>query len=65
MAALLEDDKVKDVDVLAIQEPWHNPRNNSSYNPSTSPFHLVYREEEGTRVCFYINKRLNIEQWDA
>ena len=65
MAALLNDRRMKEVDIIAIQEPWHNSRNNSSYNSSTSEFYLAYREKEGTRVCFYINKRIDINSWQV
>ncbi len=62
---LLEDAEVQQMDVLAIQEPWTNPRTKSTYDPSYSRFHLVHRAKEDTRVCFYINKRVDIESWEA
>ena len=53
------------MDILAIQEPQFNPQNRSTYNPSSSQFHLFYRGEEGARVYQYINKRLDIDSWEA
>ncbi len=65
MIPLLESKEVQDMDILAIQELWYNPRNQSTYDPSTSQFHLFHRGEEGTRVCLYINKRVDIDSWEA
>ena len=53
------------MDILAIQELWFNLQNRSTYNPSSSQFYLFYRGEEGTRVCWYVNKRLDIDSWEA
>jgi hypothetical protein len=65
MAPLLADPEVQKYHILAIQEPWKNPTIHTSYNPSSSAFHLVYRPEENTRVAFYINKELEAESWTA
>ena len=61
----LENEEVQDTDILAIQEPWFNPVNRSTYNPSQGQFHLFHQGKEGTRVCFYVNKRLDIDSWEA
>ena len=61
MAPLLADPEVQKYHILAIQEPWKNPTIHTSYNPSSSAFHLVYRPKENTRVAFYINKELEVE----
>src|ERR1700723_2583409 len=63
LASLLQDPQCKDFDVLAIQEPWRNPFITTGYNTQASGFHLAYPPLLLTRVCFYINKRLNISQW--
>ncbi len=65
MTALLADAWIQDIDVLAIQESSFNSHTEFSYNSGTSQFHLVYRSGKDTRVCFYINKRLNSENWDV
>ena len=65
ITALLADAGIQDTDVLAIQEPSFNSHTGSSYNPGTSQFYLAHRSGKDTRVCFYINKRLNPENWDV
>lgn len=65
MAPLLHDEKISQFDILAIEEPWYNPHNKSSYNPSDSSFYLAHRPEPDTRTCFYINKRLDLESWQV
>ena len=65
MTALLADTAVQEIDILAIQEPCQNAHNGSSYNPSTSNFHLAHKGGADTRTCFYINKRLNLENWEV
>ena len=64
LTPLLESEEVQDIDILAIQEPWFNTTNKSTYNPSHSKFHLVHQGKEGTRVCMYVNKRIDIDSWD-
>ena len=65
MIPLLEDEEIKKYDVLAIQEPWRNPYVPTTYNPSTSGFHLIYNENQNTRVCFYVNKNIDINDWSV
>lgn len=65
LVPLLEDRKIDQIDILAIQEPWHNNRDNSSYNPVTSQFYLAHRGEENTRTSFCINKRLESDSWEV
>jgi Endonuclease-reverse transcriptase len=60
---LLQDTNVQNFDVLAIQEPWMNPFMNTSYNPSTTTFHLSYPPKPLARVCFYVNKRIDPSSW--
>ncbi len=65
ITALLADSAIQSTDVLAIQEPSFNSHTGSSYNLGTSQFYLAHRSGKDTRVCFYINKRLNPENWDV
>ena len=65
MAPLLEDDRIKNIDVLAIQEPVRNRANNTSYNPSSSRFHLAHCGDIEARTCLYINKRMDPDTWEA
>lgn len=53
---LLNDIRVQEFDIIAIQEPWRNGFAAKTYNPGNSHFHLVYCPEEATRVCLYVNK---------
>jgi exonuclease III len=66
MATLLRDPKINNYDILAIQEPWKNPFNETTHHPAKDEFHLYYptSEEEGpSRVCFFVNRRLNHSNW--
>ena len=63
LVPLLRDPGVREFDILAIQEPWRNPFTTTSYCPSGSDWYLAYPTRQLTRVCFYINKRLNPEIW--
>jgi hypothetical protein len=66
MAALLGDERVLDLDVLAIQEPWRNPFVETTHHPAKDRFHLCYPsfgDQHTARVCFFINKRLDHTQW--
>ena len=65
MASLLHDKKIEQFDILAIQEPWFNFHNQSSFNLGSSNFHLVYRPKADTRTYFYINKRLDLKSWEV
>ena len=61
IAPLLHNEKIGQFDILAIQEPWFNPYNQSSFNSSSSDFYLVHRFKTDTHTCFYVNKRLDLE----
>jgi hypothetical protein len=54
MARLLENEDVKDMDVLAIREPARNLMNRNSYNTRFHP---------EARTCFYVNKRVDPDNW--
>ena len=38
---------------------------NQSINSSKSQFYLAYNSEKKTKICFYINKRLNTNKWSV
>ena len=63
MALLLADPQIHNYDIIAIQEPWTNPFQDTTYCLSLAPFLLVYLLEKG-RCCFLINKKLNITTWE-
>jgi hypothetical protein len=60
---LLQDPRIKEFDILAIQEPWRNPFIKTGYCPSDANFYLAYPPEHLARVCLYVNKRLHPNTW--
>ena len=65
MISFLQDKRVKEFDILAIQEPWHNTYIPTTYNPRESCFYLAFPTQDTSRVCFYINKKINPNTWEA
>ena len=68
MASMLRDPQTWEYDILAIQEPWRNPFNNSTHHPCKDRFHLAYPtaidpELGPARVCFFVNTRLDRAKW--
>lgn len=63
LASLFQNSNVLEYDVLAIQEPWRNPFMATSYHPLKTYFHLAYLADDMTRVCLYINKRIDSSTW--
>ncbi|KAL9035785.1 MAG: hypothetical protein Q9180_004667, partial [Flavoplaca navasiana] len=53
-------------DIIAIQEPWKNPFQDTTHHPANDRFTLLYPdpgEVEGeTRVCFFLNGRIDKSQ---
>jgi len=58
MIGLLQDPEVARYNILAIQEPWRNPHNDGGYNLNRSPFHLIEKGINNTRIAIYINKKI-------
>jgi ribonuclease HI len=65
LASLFQDRWISDFDILAIQEPWRNPHVATSYHPLKGHFQLAYLDDKDTRVCFYINKRIDASTWNV
>jgi exonuclease III len=65
MIPLLQDTRVHEFDILAIQEPWGNKSTPTSYNPYDSPFYLAYPPKQEARVCIYVNKRIHPDCWSV
>ena len=63
MILLLQDERIKEYDILAIQELWHNMFISTTYNARFNSFHLVHSGVKGSRVCFYINEKIKISTW--
>jgi exonuclease III len=64
LASLFQDRWITEYDILAIQEPWRNTFIATSYHPLKAHFQLIYPQEDDTRVCFYINKRIDASTWN-
>ena len=60
---LLAEKSIQDYNIIAIQEPWHNPSAPTTLSSHQSGFHLFYCPESNTCVCFYINNTINPESW--
>lgn len=43
MVPLLADHRTKDYDIIAIQEPWRNPRGPTTLSSHRSSFYLLYK----------------------
>lgn len=65
LANLFKDPRVLEYDILAIQEPWRNPFIATSYHPLKTHFQLTYLDDAATRVCLYINKRIDPSTWSV
>lgn len=63
---LIADERVREMDILAIQEPWTNSRDDrKGYCPSGSPFTLISTATEKTRAAIYINRRIRSEDLEV
>ncbi len=63
MILLFQNDEILNIDIIAIQEPWRNTRDQTIYHPRKNSFHLLYSENDKTRVCFFINKKIDQSNW--
>lgn len=64
MADLFTRHTIGDYDILAIQEPYRNPFQNTSYHPARDRFHLLYFNSRDTRTCIYVNKKIDPGTWN-
>ena len=51
-------------DILALQEPFQNQHQATTYHPAKDRFHLLYFNSINTRTCFFINKRIDPRTWN-
>ncbi len=63
MIFMLANSKIRDYDILTIQKFWRNACVFTSYNSFIVDFHLTYDEKNDVKVCFYINVKLNVNDW--
>lgn len=47
--------------VVALQEPWHNPTDNTTLKHPA--YHLVFPGDHKSRTCIYISKHLATNTW--
>jgi exonuclease III len=65
MASLLRDERIKEFDVIAIQEPWRNSFSNTTHHAQRQHFNLIYLDDPNTRTCVFINTRIPRNRWTA
>jgi hypothetical protein len=63
MISLLANSQIREYDILTIQKFWRNVCVSTSYNSFSTDFHLLYEMKENVRVCFYVNTKLNVNNW--
>lgn len=63
MIPLFESEGIEKFDTMAIQEPWRNLYQPTTNNRLNQHFNLHYIDREDTRVCFYINKRIDMASY--
>lgn len=63
MAPLFSEENIADFDISALQEPWKNTYQNTTFHPRKDAFELAYMDDPLTRVCFYINKKIALASW--
>lgn len=63
MISFMKDWWTHEYNILSIQKPWRNRFMNTTYHSKKKYFELKYNDSSDTRVCFFINKRLNSKSW--
>jgi hypothetical protein len=62
MATFLRDPKVLDANIIAAQEPWDNPFQDTIHYPAKQSHQLLYPHKADTgiraQVCCFIHKRI-------
>ena len=64
MADLFTRHAIGNYDILAIQEPYRNPFQNTTYHPAKDRFHLLYFDSGDTRTCIFVNKKIDPGTWN-
>lgn len=63
MIPLFQNDNILDIDIIALQEPWRNTRDQTTHHPQKDSFHLLYLESNKARACFFINEKIDQSTW--
>lgn len=61
----LQSPKVKEFDIVAVQEQGRSDRAPQTFNPSYSQFHLVANASPLSRACIYVNKAIDPSTWSV
>ncbi|KAF4210539.1 hypothetical protein CNMCM5878_004249 [Aspergillus fumigatiaffinis] len=68
MAQFLRDPEVLRADIIAIQEPWDNPFQDTTHHPAKATHQLLYPEATETggraRVCLYVSRKIDPTKWN-
>jgi hypothetical protein len=65
MIFLLIDDNIQNFDVIVIQKSWRNFFVSITLSFNQSDFYLFYKFDENTKICFYVNDKLNMNSWNV
>jgi hypothetical protein len=63
MIFILANSKIWDYDILMIQKSWRNACVFTLYNLFIVNFYLTYEEKSNVKIYFYINVKLNVNDW--
>ncbi len=63
MIFMLANSKIRNYEILTIQDFWRNACVFTLYNLFIIDFHLAYKQKRNVRICFYINVRLIVNDW--
>jgi hypothetical protein len=63
MISLLIDFNTQDYNIIIIHKSWRNFFVSIFLNSHQCDFHLLYKSEENTRMCFYVNDKLDTKNW--
>ena len=59
------DENVQKADIIAIQEQGYARHAVETHNPSSCKFHLIANTDLISKICLYINKRIDTNTWNA
>lgn len=63
MVLLFQNESILNIDIIALQKPWKNTRDQTTYHSQKDVFHLIYPKSDKAQVCFFINKRIEQFTW--
>jgi hypothetical protein len=53
----------KSYNVIAIQEPWLNPYNSTTYCLRSCQYNLIFPQTGRARICILVNKQILVAKW--